>query len=152
MVACAVIGRGCVTLRLFFAHGMASRVVRRALPGLFPAARPPSARCLSSSATQGLVRSSTSGLRCTIFGAYGFVGRYVTALMAGSGTQCVIPFRGDDMEWRHLKVRARRGGSERAGGRLEGQGRGERGGGLRAAEEATGAGEWWRGSPQRVAC
>ena len=51
-----------------------------------------------------LVRSSTSGLRCTIFGAYGFVGRYVTALMAGSGTQCIIPYRGDDMEWRHLKV------------------------------------------------
>lgn len=53
-----------------------------------------------------LVRSSVSGLRCTIFGAYGFVGRYVTALMAGSGTQCIIPYRGDDMEWRHLKVRS----------------------------------------------
>lgn len=23
---------------------------------------------------------------------------------AGSGTQCVIPYRGDDMAWRHLKV------------------------------------------------
>ena len=69
-----------------------------------------------SSATQGLVRSSSSGLRCTIFGAYGFVGRYVTALMAGSGTQCVIPFRGDDMEWRHLKVR---GGSGVLAGWME---------------------------------
>jgi len=28
-----------------------------------------------------LVRSSTTGLRATIFGAYGFVGRYVTALL-----------------------------------------------------------------------
>lgn len=28
----------------------------------------------------------------------------MTALMAGSGTQCVVPYRGDDMEWRHLKV------------------------------------------------
>jgi hypothetical protein len=23
---------------------------------------------------------------------------------AGGGTQCIIPYRGDDMEWRHLKV------------------------------------------------
>jgi hypothetical protein len=28
-----------------------------------------------------LVRSANSGLRATIFGAYGFVGRYVTALV-----------------------------------------------------------------------
>ena len=26
------------------------------------------------------------------------------ASAAGSGTQCVIPYRGDDMAWRHLKV------------------------------------------------
>ena len=51
-----------------------------------------------------LVRSTSTGLRATIFGAYGFVGRYVTALLAGGGTQCVIPYRGDDMEWRYLKV------------------------------------------------
>ena len=51
-----------------------------------------------------LVRSTTTGLRATVFGAYGFVGRYVTALLAAGGTQCIIPYRGDDMEWRHLKV------------------------------------------------
>jgi len=30
--------------------------------------------------------------------------RLVRPSAAGSGTQCVIPYRGDDMEWRHLKV------------------------------------------------
>ena len=39
-----------------------------------------------------------------VFGAYGQVGRAVVSLLAGSGVQCVIPYRGDDMEWRHLKV------------------------------------------------
>jgi hypothetical protein len=28
-----------------------------------------------------MVRSATTGLRATIFGAYGFVGRYVTGLL-----------------------------------------------------------------------
>lgn len=50
------------------------------------------------------LRSGTSGIKATVFGAYGFVGRYVTGLLAGDGTQCVVPFRGDDLEWRHLKV------------------------------------------------
>lgn len=88
------------------------------------------------------LRSTDSGLRVTIFGAYGFVGKYLTQLLgasreetpppcvgvyqsitcvpprpprslpcfpscltaAGDGTRCVIPFRGDDMEWRDLRV------------------------------------------------
>jgi hypothetical protein len=60
-------------------------------------------RRLSSTARPN-VRCANPGLRATIFGAYGFVGRYVTSLLAGDGIQCVIPWRGDDMEWRHLKV------------------------------------------------
>ena len=36
--------------------------------------------------------------------ADGQVGRGVVSLLAGNGVQCVIPWRGDDMEWRHLKV------------------------------------------------
>lgn len=63
-------------------------------------------RFTQSSATSGALRSTSNGLKATIFGAYGFVGRYVTALLASGGTQCVIPYRGDDMEWRHLKVRS----------------------------------------------
>lgn len=61
-------------------------------------------RAVSSNTVGKLVRSSSTGLRATIFGAYGFLGRYVTSLLASGGTQCIIPYRGDDMEWRHLKV------------------------------------------------
>lgn len=85
-----------------------ARLALRAPPALgLMRAAPVGARAMSAQAqsTMAGLRSATSGLRCTIFGAYGFVGRYVTALMAGTGTQCIIPFRGDDMEWRHLKVR-----------------------------------------------
>lgn len=60
------------------------------------------ARFMSQGAAQ--FRSATPNVRATIFGAYGFVGRYVTGLLAGDGIQCIIPWRGDDMEWRHLKV------------------------------------------------
>jgi NADH dehydrogenase (ubiquinone) 1 alpha subcomplex subunit 9 len=51
-----------------------------------------------------LVRSSNPSLRAVVFGAYGQVGRGVVSLLAGNGVQCVVPWRGDDMEWRHLKV------------------------------------------------
>ncbi|KAA0156691.1 hypothetical protein FNF27_01168 [Cafeteria roenbergensis] len=50
------------------------------------------------------LRSAKTGIRATVFGAYGFLGKYVVSLLAGEGTQCMIPFRGDDMEWRHLRV------------------------------------------------
>lgn len=43
-----------------------------------------------------LVRSSNPGLRAVVFGAYGQVGRYVVSLLAGSGVQCIIPYRGDE--------------------------------------------------------
>jgi len=43
-----------------------------------------------------LVRSSNPGLRAVVFGAYGQVGRYVVSLLAGSGVQSVIPYRGDE--------------------------------------------------------
>lgn len=49
------------------------------------------------------LRSGVSGIKATIFGAYGFVGRYLVNRLGQMGTTCVIPFRGDDMEWRHLK-------------------------------------------------
>jgi len=49
-------------------------------------------------------RNQNPKLRATIFGAYGFVGKYLTPLLSGAGVQCIIPYRGDDMEWRHLKV------------------------------------------------
>lgn len=42
------------------------------------------------------MRSSNPGLRAVVFGAYGQVGRYVVSLLAGSGVQCIIPYRGDE--------------------------------------------------------
>lgn len=49
-------------------------------------------------------RSGKTGVRAAVFGAYGFLGKYVVGLLAGEGTQCIVPYRGDDMEWRHLRV------------------------------------------------
>eukprot|EP00475_Leptophrys_vorax_P020508 TRINITY_DN2807_c0_g1_i1.p1 TRINITY_DN2807_c0_g1~~TRINITY_DN2807_c0_g1_i1.p1 ORF type:complete len:346 (+),score=90.43 TRINITY_DN2807_c0_g1_i1:1908-2945(+) len=49
-------------------------------------------------------RSSVSGVVCTVFGASGFLGRYVVNRLGAIGVQCVIPFRGDGDEVRHLKL------------------------------------------------
>ncbi|KAG9790941.1 NADH-ubiquinone oxidoreductase 40 kDa subunit, mitochondrial [Exophiala dermatitidis] len=48
-------------------------------------------------------RSSLGGHTVTVFGAYGFLGRYIVNRLARRGNQVVIPFR-DDMAKRHLKV------------------------------------------------
>lgn len=48
-------------------------------------------------------RSSISGHTATVFGATGFLGRYLVAQLAKQGTQVVIPYR-DDFSKRHLKV------------------------------------------------
>lgn len=49
-------------------------------------------------------RQSVSGVTATVFGAYGFVGRYVVNRLGRIGSQVVIPYRGDGMSTRHLKV------------------------------------------------
>lgn len=48
-------------------------------------------------------RSALGGNTATVFGATGFLGRYVVNRLARKGCQVVIPFR-DDMGKRHLKV------------------------------------------------
>lgn len=48
-------------------------------------------------------RSSVSGHTATVFGATGFLGRYLVAQLAKQGTHVVIPYR-DDFSKRHLKV------------------------------------------------
>ncbi|KAI9342904.1 hypothetical protein BDR26DRAFT_858965 [Obelidium mucronatum] len=49
-------------------------------------------------------RSSNSGHTATVFGATGFVGRYVVNNLGKTGTQVVTPYRGTDDERRHLKL------------------------------------------------
>mmetsp|Transcript_28068 Transcript_28068/g.65243 ORF Transcript_28068/g.65243 Transcript_28068/m.65243 type:complete len:397 (-) Transcript_28068:154-1344(-) len=49
-------------------------------------------------------RSSNSTLRIAVFGASGFLGRYVAAELGHNGITTYFANRGDDMEMRHLKV------------------------------------------------
>ncbi|KAF5482500.1 hypothetical protein F2P56_003064 [Juglans regia] len=49
-------------------------------------------------------RSSVSGLVATVFGATGFLGRYVVQQLAKMGSQVLVPFRGSEDSQRHLKL------------------------------------------------
>lgn len=48
-------------------------------------------------------RSSVSGVTATVFGATGFLGRYVVNALAKLGSQVVVPFRCDELDMMHLK-------------------------------------------------
>ncbi|KOM35135.1 hypothetical protein LR48_Vigan02g128500 [Vigna angularis] len=49
-------------------------------------------------------RSSVSGIIATVFGATGFLGRYVVQQLAKMGSQVLVPFRGSEDCPRHLKL------------------------------------------------
>ena len=49
-------------------------------------------------------RSSVSGLTVTVFGATGFVGRYVVNRLGKIGSQIVVPYRCDEHDTRHLRL------------------------------------------------
>lgn len=49
-------------------------------------------------------RSSFSGVVATVFGATGFVGRYVVNRLGKMGSQVVVPYRGDEHDHRHLRL------------------------------------------------
>lgn len=49
-------------------------------------------------------RSSVSGVVATVFGATGFLGRYVVQQLAKMGSQVLVPFRGSEDSHRHLKL------------------------------------------------
>ncbi|KAF0852979.1 mitochondrial Complex I (CI) NADH:ubiquinone oxidoreductase subunit 39-kDa/NUEM/NDUFA9 form 1 [Andalucia godoyi] len=58
--------------------------------------------------TRGVVgrggRSSVSGITATVFGATGFLGRYVVNRLGKMGSRVIVPFRGDEQGYRHLKL------------------------------------------------
>ena len=63
------------------------------------------ASSMSTSVTYGPGgRASAGPDTVTVFGATGQLGRYVVTELAKQGNTVIVPFRGDDMEWRHLKV------------------------------------------------
>lgn len=49
-------------------------------------------------------RVAGTDITATVFGATGFLGRYVVAQLGKTGCTVVTPYRGDDMEVRHLKL------------------------------------------------
>ena len=49
-------------------------------------------------------RSGVSGITATIFGASGFLGKYVVNKFGQIGSKCVLPYRGDEVDVRHLKL------------------------------------------------
>ncbi|GMH20436.1 hypothetical protein Nepgr_022277 [Nepenthes gracilis] len=49
-------------------------------------------------------RSSVSGIVATVFGATGFLGRYLVQQLAKMGSQVLVPFRGSEDSARHLKL------------------------------------------------
>lgn len=51
-------------------------------------------------------RCAARGITATVFGCTGFLGRYVTSELGRVGSTLVIPYRGDELEVRHIKVMA----------------------------------------------
>jgi len=60
---------------------------------------------LSSLKTAG-GRSSVAGATITVFGATGFLGRYVCSRLGAMGARMLIPYRGDEIYTRHLRPMA----------------------------------------------
>ena len=55
-------------------------------------------------------RSSVAGATITVFGATGFLGRYVCSRLGAMGARMLIPYRGDEIYTRHLRPMADLGG------------------------------------------
>ncbi|KAF6003102.1 39kDa subunit of ndufa9, NADH:ubiquinone oxidoreductase [Cyanidiococcus yangmingshanensis] len=49
-------------------------------------------------------RSSVSGIIATVFGSTGFLGRYVVNQLGRVGSTVFVAWRGDELDYRHLKV------------------------------------------------
>jgi len=51
-----------------------------------------------------LKATASGGAVVTVFGATGFIGRYVVNRLARAGAQVVVPFRGEEKNFNHLRV------------------------------------------------
>ncbi len=49
-------------------------------------------------------RQSNAGITAAVFGSYGFIGRYVMGELGMRGCKVYAPYRGCEMEARHLKT------------------------------------------------
>ncbi|ORY75389.1 hypothetical protein BCR35DRAFT_306373 [Leucosporidium creatinivorum] len=94
---------------------MASRALSSAVAAPLRRSAPQASRALSTSVVPAVRgekvfvtkgpggRHSSTGRVATVFGATGFLGRYLVSKLAKAGTQVVVPYRDQD-EARHLKV------------------------------------------------
>jgi len=49
-------------------------------------------------------RASVSGVIATVFGSTGFLGRYVVNQLGRMGSQIIIPYRGEEKSYNHMKL------------------------------------------------
>ena len=75
----------------------------RSTPGTTDSLEFISATALSSTVRPG-GRQSYSGITATVYGATGFLGRYVVHNLGRIGSQVVVPYRGDGFNTRHLRL------------------------------------------------
>ncbi|CAA0823920.1 ABC transporter C family member 5, partial [Striga hermonthica] len=103
--------------RLAHHHIQHSAAPRSSLKSVYPltdqyygAENPRMASTLATKGVGHLVRkgtggrSSVSGIVATVFGATGFLGRYLVQQLAKMGSQVLVPFRGSEDSPRHLKL------------------------------------------------
>lgn len=64
----------------------------------------PLANMAAALARGGGGRSSFSGVTASVFGATGFLGRYVVNALGRVGSTVIVPYRGDELGPRHLKL------------------------------------------------
>lgn len=62
------------------------------------------AKNYSTEIVESMHGSNVSGIIATVFGSTGFTGRYVVSRLGEKGAQIVIPYRGTENVFRHLKV------------------------------------------------
>eukprot|EP00051_Salpingoeca_urceolata_P027255 m.480637 g.480637 ORF g.480637 m.480637 type:complete len:376 (-) comp21911_c0_seq1:142-1269(-) len=102
--AVAAAGRRAPALARASVPRVASVGVQQKRFSSMPSAIDPRPATLASAGAGG--RSSVSGVVATVFGATGFLGRYIVSRLGQIGSQMTIPYRGCELNARHLRVSA----------------------------------------------